>query len=242
VSALDTERAIAELRPREFESSVLGRPVADLAVPAPDVENLDQILQRARSSGWGLVSCRIPVGWKRVAAALQASSFRHVETLVTFERPITPSSHGVEAVDVARTTDHVGCTAIARRAFRYDRFHADPLIPNDLADELKARWLENDLKGRADLALVVRDGKTPVGFNLCLLRDGVAVIDLIAVAPEAQKRGLAGALIRAALSHLAGRADVLRAATQDTNTASIGLYLSLGFRPICEQTTWHLTA
>jgi ribosomal protein S18 acetylase RimI-like enzyme len=240
VIAVGAEHVVAELRPKAFESSVFGRPVADLVVPAPDVENLDEILRRASSSSWGLVSCRIPVDWKGVAAALQRSSFRHIETLLTFELLITRRPHDVRQVEMATASDHAGCIAIARRTFRYDRFHADPLIPNELANELKARWVENDLKGRADLALVVRDGKIPVGFNLCLLRDRVGVIDLIAVATEAQRRGLARALITAALHRFAGRAEVLQAGTQETNAASIGLYRSLGFQSVSEQLTWHL--
>lgn len=230
-----------ELMPRPFESSIFGWPVAELVVRAPDVGNLAGALRESAGAGARLVSCRIPSSWTMVASALQAASFRQVETLVTFERKVSafPDTVGIEP---ARTDDQGACVAIAGRAFRFDRFHADARLPARAADELKMRWVQNDLNGRADLNLIARDGNECAGFNLCMIRGHVAIIDLIAVEPGRQGRGVGRALIKGALHYLSERVEWLRAGTQANNTASVALYRALQFEPIGEQTTWHLVS
>ena len=60
----------------------------------------------------------------------------------------------------------------------------------------------------------------------------VAVIDLIGVHPEHQRRGIGRLLIDAALHHYQGRCRSLEVGTQGSNIPSVRLYEGLGFRLI----------
>jgi len=56
------------------------------------------------------------------------------------------------------------------------------------------------------------------------------VIDLVAVAPDAQGRGVGTALVTAFVREASPNSDVLRVGTQIANVPSLRLYTRLGFR------------
>jgi ribosomal protein S18 acetylase RimI-like enzyme len=164
---------------------------------------------------------------------LEDVGFRVVDTALTFdadelrERAATASGY---AIRWARPADRAGVIALAGHAFRFSRFHLDPMLPNAIADGIKAAWAGNFFNGlRGDAMVVAEDAGVIVAF-LQLLRsnDGGMVIDLIAVAPEAARRGIASAMI--ALAWREGVPSSLRVGTQAANIASCRLYESLGMR------------
>lgn len=207
-----------------FDASILGSPVWRLN----DVDRADDAVTAARKAGVGLLVYRGP-GKPR--------GLRPVETLITFEGAVSKAEPSC-AVRPAERAEADDVAEIARTSFRTDRWHADPAISNDKADAFKATWARNAVLGRADTVFVVeREGRL-VGFNAVLSRDGVAVIDLIAVAPGNQGQGLGRALIEAMGSIEAQHA---RVGTQASNAASIALYRSVGFAPVSRAETWHWT-
>lgn len=222
------------LTERSFEAEHLGGPVFDCADP----ERAAAAVEQARKAGAILVSCRT----EGAGTHLSNAGFRKVETLVTFERktagrivegPITAAvrSGGVE--------DIPACRRIAVAALRWDRFHADPRIDDRAADTLKADWIENDLRGRADVTFVVEALGNVAGFCAMLLRSDVAVIDLIAVDPDRQGQGLGRALVAAALDHYRDRVAAMQVGTQAGNPSSLNFYRSMGFEEIRRADTWH---
>jgi ribosomal protein S18 acetylase RimI-like enzyme len=128
---------------------------------------------------------------------------------------------------------------IAAEAVTDDRFHADPRFPAEQAGKLKAAWLANDFAGRADCLLVAESEGRLAGYIACLLHQRAAVIDLVAVAPAAQGRGVGASLVEAAIAHYTGRAGHLAAGTQAHNRAAVRLYGKLGFREAQRATTLH---
>jgi ribosomal protein S18 acetylase RimI-like enzyme len=120
--------------------------------------------------------------------------------------------------------------AIAATAFRHDRFHADPLVPDAAADRFKEVWARNCVNGRADAVFVTEESGRINGFNACLLRGDTVAIDLIAVANGAQRRGLGRSLVDAALSYYFGKAARIIVGTQSANQPSLALYEAAGFR------------
>lgn len=180
-----------------------------------------------------LVTARRPEAERDVNAALQTAGFQVIECLMSLTRPLERNGGELPAgVSVASKNDADGCAEVARRAFRSDRFHADPAIDDSMADTLKAEWARNSVHGRADKVFVTRDGGAVTGFNACLLKGDEAVIDLIGVAPGHQGRGLGRALTAAAIAHYSGRAARITVGTQSCNSASLSLYQGAGFR-IC---------
>ncbi len=242
MNARALESAIT-VRRSPFEESLLGGPVLRLDLGAGALEfEIDAVVAQGRESGVRLISVRLPSADQPGAAALTKAGFRKIEQLVTWRRSIMPVPKRGHLVDLAREEDHAACIDIGRSAFTTDRYHADPKIPNAIADALKARWIENSLNGRADVALVARDNAGGVaGFNLIVDTGTDPMIDLIAVAERHRSQGIGRALVVAALDHYRGRAEAMVVGTQSQNTASMALYPALGFICFAEQATFHWT-
>jgi len=220
---------------KPFESEILRCPVAQIeAVQAWD--NPDDLpalatgaIEALADAGVALVSCRRPEADRTTLLALQQAGMYAVECLMTFSHPLSGLGEAAET-DTAQPTDADACVTVAERAFRFDRFHADPLVDDALADALKGAWVRNSVLGRADRVFVVREAGRIVGFNACMLRDDTAVIDLIGIDPDHQGRGHGRRLTHAALAHYAQRgAAVLKVGTQSANHASLRLYQRAGF-------------
>ncbi len=243
----DVESAVLE--PQPFEAEFLGGPcfrlVTSAEAGAKEIGRaMTGLMARPEIRGAKLITARVPGPDAGTIGALERAGFRRIETLITFERALNDSDTP-EAGDVvrqARPDDAAACIEIGRSAFHTDRFHADPRIPKAAADALKARWVANDLNGRADAAFVALAEGRPAGFNLCLKRQSVAVIDLIAVDQARRGRGLGAALVAASLAHYAKSARTMQVGTQANNAASIALYRRFGFAPIAEAVTLHWMA
>ncbi len=179
--------------------------------------------------------------------ALAEAGFAVVDVNITLDRapgavPDVPAS--VEVHDV-RAEDHPAVLDIAGRAFRYSRFHLDPLIPRALAHRLRREWIASYLRGaRGERLLVASTEGTPAGFLAILAAevDGKAarVIDLVAVAPEAQRLGAGTALVAEFIRVASPQCDRLRVGTQVANTPSLRLYERLGFQIVDSAYVLHL--
>lgn len=164
-------------------------------------------------------------------ARLQDLGFRVVDAALTFEGPAraAPAPSGIRA---AVAGDRSAVMAIAGTAFRYSRFHLDPHVPNAVADAVKADWAGNFFSGERGTGMLVAsgdEGAAARGFLLYIRQpDGRLIVDLIAVAPSAARRGLGGALMQAALGLAAPNPLVV--GTQAANRASCRLYERIGLR------------
>lgn len=130
--------------------------------------------------------------------------------------------------------DSAGVLDIAGRAFRYSRFHLDPLVPIELAHRVKREWMANYVrKARGEALLVARIDGRPAGFLAVIdATDGgrrAKAIDLIAVDEGARRRGVGGALVAAFIRRFSGCADLLQVGTQVANAPSLALYQRFGF-------------
>lgn len=226
-----------------FESEVLGVPSARVSSETPfSVLTLPALMDDLRGNGMQFVSCRIADNQSDCATALERQGFVRIDIHLSYRRAIEPVGNvkGLERVILAPKSYETSCVEIARRAFVCDRFHSDPLIDRERADDVKARWTQNSFHGRADACLVI-PGETDiaVGFVLCMQEGENAVIDLIAVDSDHHGKGLGKALVAGALSHYKGRASAMRVGTQETNHASIKLYESMGFVLQEKMITYH---
>jgi len=217
---------------------------------AASANELDGLCQQVR----GLLSARVfmyakvpPMNMAAVER-LEMLGFHLVDTNVLFAKALggsgrqgeppssaaTPAASGDVRSYVVRSAvaeDREQTIELARRSFSCSRFHLDPAIPKTLADEIKARWVDNFFAGaRGDSMVVASHGETIVGFCLLLHGgDGALTIDLIAVDAAHRGRGLAGE-IAAFVERRPGGFTEIRVGTQIANTASIRCYERLGFR------------
>lgn len=232
----------ARLQIQDFETGLLGVPVGRLVIGdngggEDAAAAIGGLAAGWRDDGVWLVSCRVPPTLPLIPV-LAHHGFEAVETLVTFRRALADAPAAAD-VEAARPGDADACVAIARRAFTGDRLHRDRRVPGAVADLIRERWVRNDLGGRADASLIVRQDGAVVGFNLCLVDGDEAVIDLIAVDTGHQHRGLGRRLVAGALSRYAGRARTMRVGTQADNAPSIALYRGAGFVEADRRITLH---
>lgn len=202
----------------------------------------------AESPG-SLYYSKLPTSDVAMAQALTGIGFAPVDVAVTLSRHTRPPESRSAEVEIAPALPehHEAVVAIAGTAFRWTRFHLDPLLPDDLADRVKREWVRNCLGGGRGIGVKVALAGGRVAGFLAVLEarraEGVArVIDLVAVHPEFQGQGFGGALVEAFIRDNGPQADTLLVGTQAANIASIALYEKHGFR-VCEtQYVLHLHA
>ena len=225
------------MTPQPFDSSILGGPVY-----RAEVTEVGQILLLESSvpADAVLVTARVQPDWVKVMAITR---FREIERLVSYERPLSASEGGSlpDGVRLANSNDAEACADIAGRSFSSDRYHIDPKIDDAAANESKRSWARNNLMGRGDAGFLAEFRGEVIAFNLCLRGEDWALIDLIAVAPEAQGLGLGKTLVKASIRHYAGMVPMLRVGTQTTNEASKAIYSANGFTRSSEMVTFHWT-
>lgn len=177
---------------------------------------------------------KVPVSAVATAQRLESLGFRIVETRLEFDKLLLKSTTEISGVRFAHDYDRAAIEHIADDSFVYSRFHLDPSIDLAAATRVKMQWAGNFFVGkRADHMVVAEsEGKTAGFLQLIVGPKKTLIIDLIAVAPSAQGRGLATAMIRFAERELAGFVRVL-VGTQSSNVASVRLYEKLGFR-LCD--------
>lgn len=175
--------------------------------------------------------------------ALNACGFESVDAILTF----TLSLHKAESAEVAPNIrlatpeDAEAVGEISRSAFTIDRFHADPMIDNERADELHYQWGKNSVLGKAADAVVVASDSDdkPIGFVTCKLNFGtyealgkfVGTIVLVATSEAARGRGLGRQMTAAAVNWFIQRgADIVEVGTQAVNKPAAALYERSGFQ------------
>lgn len=165
--------------------------------------------------------------------ALEKSGFNLIDTNIVLEKEIFPSAKVVEnwITRFAVAGDELRLERIAGSAFKYSRFHMDPLISKDIADSIKVEWVRNFFKGaRGDAMVVALDEEKPIGFlQLINNNDDVIFIDLIAVDGSYHGKGVAFAMITFAENNFAAK-RLLRVGTQIANIPSLRLYEKAGFK------------
>jgi len=95
------------------------------------------------------------------------------------------------------------------------------------ADEI-LRFAED----RGGFALAVEDGKALAGFILCRLIAGEAEVLTLAVRPAARRRGVARALLEAAIVLAAPTAESMFLEVAADNPGAVALYEGAGFETV----------
>ena len=227
----------ARLEPDPWLTGLFAYPVFRLQEPAevrPD-------LHRQLPAGDAFVFARVPVSEVATVGRLDAAGFRVVDVTLRFTAVpwSRPPREGEPLVRDARPADYDRVLAIAESAFRYSRFHLDPLVPRSIADAVKRAWMDSYRAGRRGQGCLVAVDALPDGSERVIgflgvvevKREGVVrVIDLIAVDEAAQGRGAGRALVNAFAGTSVGVARELEVGTQAANVPSVRLYESCGFR------------
>lgn len=204
---------------------------------------LGEVIEQARERGIKHLSARLDAGDLSGLHALEEAGFITVDSILTFARdlkanpPIAlPAAYRIR---FATSEDTPAVAALAREAYSYDRFHADPAIDDESADELHAAWLSNSCAGTAaDAVVIAEDEEGLLGYVTCKLqRDTqkflgrmVGTIVLVATAESARGRGVGHAITMAALCWFQEQgASIVEVGTQLRNIPASRLYQRCGF-------------
>jgi len=163
---------------------------------------------------------------------LEKADFKLIDTNVKFELHGNISFERKQQKDIeicfAKKKHQQIAGEIARDNFIYSRFHLDPLIDNDIANQIKQNWVKNYFFGnRGDEMVLALLNNEPVGFLQLIIKDKELFIDLIGVAKIAQGRGIASSMIQFASKNI--KRSCIKVGTQIGNLPSIKLYQKLGF-------------
>lgn len=187
-----------------------------------DVEDY-ALLQGAGQAGWVNVGTSVKLTW---LSAWVDDNWRSLYTTAQF--------HSAEVVEVDRlSADEADVVAqIAGQSHTHSHYFNDPRLDRERACRLFQEWAVKCAALSNATTFTARDGTACVGFLTALTNRELAawsggaagVIDFIAVAPSAQKRGIGGLLLRAALNTLALRVQRIEVRTMLDNYAAIRLY------------------
>ena len=173
--------------------------------------------------------------------SLTQRGFDLVDTALTFrcEPDLHYVAKGAElapniVINSATADDLKAAEALAGVAFRHSRFHLDPRFPSAIADQVKRLWTRNIVMGERGAGCLVghRDGRVVsfLGYQQAGQSNPAYVIDLMAVSPEEQGRGVGRATLGVMLDRATQDGRAVVAGTQAANTASVRMYEAMGFR------------
>jgi len=185
----------------------------------------------------------LPEAADDITLMLGAHGFEVIDTAVTLERSrmCVADAHDDGRVRTARPGDEDAVVRLAQHALTTSRFSRDGRISSAGATRVKAAWARNYFHGvRGDVMVVVPSGDDDMDGFLLALRaaDGAMVIDLVAVAAHARRRGLCRAMTIAAQAQCP-EARLLRVGTQGSNGESLRAYERMGFVVVRRELVLH---
>lgn len=235
----EVEKATTDhtLKPDSWLSDIFGYPAWRI-----DRDATGEPLSALRAASPLFAYAKLKVEYISEVSQLADAGFRVVDTALTFDGVISGSPG--DSVRFAVPEDSKAVSRIAGSAFRFSRFHLDPLVPNGIADTIKSAWAANYFEGKRGDGMVVAERNGCVAGFLQLMwsaRDSL-VIDLIGVDSAWQRQGIGRDMILYAARYGTGDGRVpagMTVGTQAANAPSVRLYESLGFRLTSAQYVMH---
>ncbi|MFN2336738.1 MAG: hypothetical protein ABR560_07185 [Bacteroidales bacterium] len=246
VSVIDIEgrRTFFVWRLMPWDSAYFKRRIIRIDLIVPDHDSTD-ITGRAVSRFTGEIAgegdyifMNIPCEDLRLIQGLSRTGFRLVETrlnyfFTAFDVAVPPPVPVRRAV----TNDIPALRDIAMRMRnRYDRVHADPAFEPGEADAYLATFIEESVKGFADMVIVPDlPGREPFGFLAANNPEkvlGYNIAKLVLAAVDARDhKGWLGHLLSGVIDELRKQeTDILTTITQASNRPAIRTWEKAGFR------------
>jgi len=174
-------------------------------------------------------------------------SFELVDIRLTLEHPSVDASRAKSpslpgGIRRFQASDLPALREMAGRLYEDTRFFFDRRFPRERSEELYRIWTQRSCEN-PQMQVLVAESERVEGY-LSISRgdnNGVGQIELIAVEPSAQGRGVGRALVTAALNEFANqRMTRARVVTQGRNVRAQRLYQRCGFVTESLQLWYHL--
>jgi len=227
---------VAQISKLEISHEVVGQS-SDLA---------PQLLSWVSKHRISLISCRLPADNLAESAWLEKLGFRFVETVLHPYLDLNLSEMPGESevgVRRVRAADHVEIERVASKAFRYERYHADPYVDSKKADLRYRNWIRSAINAKSEelLALTFGDEQL-IGFFLVKVENDKVDWLLTAIAPEFQGVGLGRQAWLAMIRYHKMESSISRrimTTISARNIEVLNLYASLGFKFAPPGITFH---
>jgi ribosomal protein S18 acetylase RimI-like enzyme len=239
-------------------AAIMGHGVFKISLAEADVSGevdtvrVEPIAQHMRRQVQGSYYAKIDTGRIEIVRQLGGLGFYVVDVNVTFgldkQDPVPrvqPKSEPGCRIGEVSAEQQAEVLEIARSSFRFSRFHLDPLISLEIANQIKHDWILNYLlRQRGEHLWVASVAGRPAGFLAVIAGNEAGkqyrAIDLIGVAPAYQGQGIGQALVAHFMDTYRDQNDFLLVGTQIANLPSIHLYQKMGFSLIKSAYVMHL--
>jgi ribosomal protein S18 acetylase RimI-like enzyme len=223
-----------------FDSELFGLEIGRILAlwgPSPQDQEalLGELATRAAALGYDQVIRRVGCGDLPQVWALERSGFEMIDVGVTFARrlpgPIPATAPEGMTMRAATAQDMEEIIAGMLDVPWGGRLDADPAYEPRQVRELRARWLRNSQRGRADHVVIAEIDGAVAGYATCVLDDdtGHGDIELVGTLPRFRRRGVGRAVVDHAVSWFSSRTPFVTVRTQATNLAAAALYETAGF-------------
>lgn len=212
-------------------------------------ESLEQLLkefdEQMRSWNIRYAYAKLPTGAKPAVRGFEELGFTLADLRVTFNRKLVnekpfPTNIRALVFELAGEEDVEPIAELCKEVSTVDRFHSDPNVPTELADEIYYKWVTNGAAAGKESVKCLVDGEL-AGFHMSYpessiqSEDGMplSISDIMGVYPRFGGRGIGTGLFvnYFALAQLRGQKSVIAGVHID-NVISLRLHEGVGFKAV----------
>lgn len=234
-----------------WDTESFGFPVYELRLDERadlDVGDLAEFLQRFDTPEGSLVCVKVDQGSVPLLYVLAMNGFYPVETMLEVEGDLAFAATLPREAKIpvrlrpATRDDLPVMTRIASEAFWSDRFHLDPNLSDDAADERYARWVIRAFESDDQLFAYERtDSSEVIGFyQVREVSPDRVDLTLAAVDPSLTGLGLGSVLYRSVIAECAAQGYVTaQTRIVARNLPVLNIFSAMRFSFRCAQTSLH---
>lgn len=192
-----------------------------------------------------LTSCRLEAERLRESMALEEIGFRFIETILHphIDLDQFPEVGNTSiSIQLAAETDVPTIVSWASRSFRFERYHTDPRVDINSANQRYGHWIEDAWRRKSNRLYKAVDESTGALRAFFLTNDSTPEVDwlLTAVHPDHQGQGIGPAAWRAMMEfHRASGGRSISTTISSRNSPVMRLYGKLGFSFTAPEITLH---
>lgn len=226
----------ARIQYLDWDSGVLQRPCARVDIQkvsdARKTHTLS-LLEVLKQEKYHYVIARFPKKQDDLRAAFLASGFDQVDEIVLLQKSLDRADGIVSFPKIRRASgdDERSIAQLSKESFKKSRFHQDPLIDDQLADQLYFEWGLNCAKRAiVDECWVWDENPGIAGFIADKIQGKMGIINLIAVERSKSGMGIGKSLVQHSVDWMSQMGlSHCQVQTQADNEAALRLYGKMGF-------------
>ena len=178
---------------------------------------------------------------KKLSKLLIKNSFRFITTNTQCKKKFLRINKLNPNCFLAKKSDLKDIADIAKKSYKYSRFHLDKKIPNKTCNKIFFTWVKNYFKKqRGDYLLVYKQNKKTIGFLLLKKEDKSFLrIDLIAVKNKFKGLNIGKKLIEYAMFLYQKKYSHLVVGYQSHNFSAKIFYKKTGFTILSKRDIYH---